>query len=87
MTFEFDPAKSAANKAKRGLSFEEAQALRAGRTISVPLTFTNEPRQLVIGKIAGKPWTAVVTDRGSALRLISVRRARKKEAQIYEEAQ
>jgi len=41
----------------------------------------------VIGKIAGKPWTAVVTDRGSALRLISVRRARKKEAQIYEEAQ
>lgn len=86
MTFEFDPAKSAANKAKHGLAFEEAQALWAGKTISVKLSFPNEPRHLVIGKIAGKHWAAVVTTRSSALRLVSVRRARKKEEQNYEQA-
>jgi uncharacterized DUF497 family protein len=87
VTFEFDPAKSAANKAKHGMAFDEAQAMWAGKTISVQLAFAKEPRWLVIGKIAGKHWAAVVTARGSALRLISVRRARKKEEQIYEQAQ
>jgi uncharacterized DUF497 family protein len=85
VTFEFDPAKSAANKAKHGLAFEEARALWAGKTVSVKLAFPNEPRCLVIGKISDKHWAAVVTTRGSALRLISVRRARKKEEQIYEQ--
>ena len=86
MNFEFDPAKSAANKAKHGISFEEARALWAGKTISVALTFPSEPRRLVIGKIANKHWAAVVTFRGPVLRLISVRRARKQETQVYEQA-
>jgi len=86
VTLEFDPAKSAANKAKHGIAFEEAQALWAGKTIGVTLPFPHEPRRLVIGKLAGKHWAAVLTTRGSVLRLISVRRARKKEEQMYEQA-
>ena len=85
MTFEFDPAKSAINKAKHGIDFEEAKELWAGKTVSVTLAFPGEPRRLVIGKIAGKHWTAVVTERGETFRLISVRRARKKEERVYEQ--
>ncbi len=38
-----------------------------------------EPRFLLIGKIGGRHWSAVVTYREGHIRLISVRRSRKKE--------
>jgi len=86
MIFEFDPAKSAANQAKHGIDFTEAQDLWSGLTIRVPLNFLDEERHLVIGKIGDKHWAAIVTWRGDKLRLISVRRARMKEERIYETA-
>jgi hypothetical protein len=43
-----------------------------------------EPRFLLIGKIGEKHWSAVVTYRESRIHLISVRRSRKKEAELYE---
>ena len=85
MPFEFDPAKSAANKTKHGIDFEEAKALWTGKTVNVALDFAGESRTLVVGKIAGKHWAAIVTERGDNVRLISVRRARKKEEQVYEQ--
>jgi len=45
---------------------------------------SDEPRYLVIGKIAGKHWSGIVTYRGDAVRIISVRRARKEEITLYE---
>jgi uncharacterized protein len=39
---------------------------------------------LVIGRIDGKCWSAVVTYRDGNIRLISVRRARKSEVALYE---
>ena len=42
-----------------------------------------EPRFLVVGRMAGKHWTAVITYRGTSTRIISVRRARKKEVELY----
>lgn len=85
-TFEFDEAKSAANKAKHGIDFIEAQALwlDADRT-EAPTGFEGEPRILVTGRIIGRLWTAVVTSREERIRLISVRRARQEEARAYEE--
>ncbi|MBC8212733.1 MAG: BrnT family toxin, partial [Gammaproteobacteria bacterium] len=44
----------------------------------------DEPRFLVIGLIAHKHWSAVITYRGSTIRIISVRRSRKKEVELYE---
>ena len=45
MDFEFDPAKSAANKAKHGVDFVEAQRLwRDEALIEVPAKNSNEPR-------------------------------------------
>ena len=44
----------------------------------------DELRYLLIGKIGDKHWSAVVTYREGRIRLISVRRSRKKEVELYE---
>jgi uncharacterized DUF497 family protein len=85
MEFEFDPAKSKSNKQKHGIDFDEAQALWDDPdTIEVPLVTSDEPRHLVIGKLAGKHWSGIITYRGEKVRIISVRRSRKEEVEIYE---
>lgn len=84
MIFEYDPAKSASNKQKHGIDFDEAAKMWDGKTVSVTLDFSGEPRTLVIGKIGEKHWTAIVTRRGEKVRIISVRRAREKEKEVYE---
>ena len=85
MEFEYDPGKSAANKAKHGLDFEEAQALWADpRLLEAPARTEDEPRFVSVGKIDGRHWAAVWTPRGRVVRLISVRRARLEEVARYE---
>lgn len=85
MGFEYDSEKSAENKRKHGLDFEEAQALwNDAALVEVPARVTDEPRWVVIGKIEEKYWSAVVTRRGENIRLISVRRSRDEEVAIYE---
>ena len=42
---------------------------------------------MVIGMIAEKLWTAIVTYRGETVRLISCRRARAREEKLYEQAE
>ncbi|NEY91197.1 BrnT family toxin [Tabrizicola oligotrophica] len=87
MEFEFDPAKSASNKEKHGIDFVEAQALWLdGGLVVAPIVSEGEPRFLLIGRIEGKHWSAVCTRRGEAVRIISVRRARKTEVIFYEGA-
>ena len=86
MKFEYDPNKSASNKLKHGLDFEEAQGLwEDERLLVFPLKFEEEPRQACIGKLHGKHWTAIMTCRGWVVRLISVRRSRKDEVAAYED--
>lgn len=85
MEFEYDPEKSAANKAKHGLDFEEAQALWDDpRLLEAPARTDDEPRLVAVGRIGGRHWTAVWTPRGSNVRLISVRRSRPQEVERYE---
>jgi uncharacterized DUF497 family protein len=85
MEFEFDPRKSGKNKQKHGVDFEEAQALwEDPDLIEIPVQTIDEPRLLVIGKIGGKHWSGVITYRGEKIRIISVRRSRKEEVEIYE---
>jgi hypothetical protein len=52
--------------------------------IEVPARTADEPRWLVVGRIAGKHWSAVVTYRDEHVRLISVRRSRPEEIRLYE---
>jgi uncharacterized DUF497 family protein len=85
MGFEYDPEKSAENKGKHGLDFEEAQALwNDAALVEIPARVTDELRWVVIGKLEEKHWSAVVTRRGENIRLISVRRSRDEEVAIYE---
>jgi len=84
MRFEFDSAKSAANKAKHGIDFVEAQALWLDLDrLEVPARTMNEPRFLNIGQIAQTIWTATVTYRHENTIRLSVRRARHGEAARY----
>lgn len=84
MDSEFDPEKGAANKAKHGIDFEEAQVLWLDEDRCVIASdYAAEVRELVIGRIGDKLWAAAVTYRGEAVRIISVRRARKREEALY----
>jgi uncharacterized DUF497 family protein len=85
MEFEFDEAKSRANKVKHGIDFIEAQALWDDRDLlAIPAQTTDEPRTLVVGLIQGRVWSAIVTQRLERTRIISVRRARDSERALYE---
>ena len=86
MEFEFDPEKSAGNKAKHGIDFQEAQALwKDPDLLEIPVKTSDEERFLVIGIIDGKHWSGVITYRSGKIRIISVRRSRKEEeVKLYE---
>jgi uncharacterized protein len=85
MEFEFDNPKSASNKQKHGIDFNEAQALwKDVDRIEIPARTIDETRFLLIGKIGGQYWSAIATYRGERTRIISVRRARREEVKLYE---
>ena len=89
MHFEWDPEKARANLAKHGVSFEEAM-----RAFLDPLSVTildpdhteGEDRFVLIGQSpTGRLLVVVHTDRGDAVRLISARRATRRERRTYEQ--
>lgn len=83
--FEYDLAKSQSNLNKLGIDFESAKNLwQDADLIEITAEMSDEPRSLVIGKINGKHWSAIVTHRTPNIRIISVRRSRKAEVAIYE---
>ena len=83
--FEFNKRKSQINKNKHGIDFIEAQALWEDTDrIEIPAKTIDGERYLLIGKISNKCWSAIVTYRSEKVRIISVRRSRKEEVEIYE---
>jgi uncharacterized DUF497 family protein len=85
MEFEFDEMKSKANKKKHGTDFVEAQALwNDPDVVEVPAKTVDEERFLVVGKIDNKHWSGIITYRGEKTRIISVRRSRMEEINVYE---
>ena len=85
MGFEFDPDKSSENKRKHGIDFEVAQRLWADAgLVEIPARTTDEPRWLLIGRIEERHWSAIITRRDKNIRLISVRRSRDEEMELYE---
>ena len=83
--FEFDQKKSNSNLEKHGIDFIDAQLLWFDTDLlEIPAKTEDEPRFLVIGRINGKHWSAVITYRDSRVRIISVRRSRNEEVFYYE---
>lgn len=85
MNFEYDADKSFANKQKHGIDFDEAQDLWSDpNRLEIPAKNTDELRHLVVGIIAKKHWSSIITYRNQCIRLISVRRSRVEEVELYE---
>lgn len=85
IAFEFDPEKSAANLAKHGIDFEAAQAIWLDKDATdIEARSETELRAGVVGMIEDRCWTAFITVRGDAIRIISVRQARDYEVEAYE---
>ncbi len=85
MEFEFDPVKSASNLKKHGIDFVRAQELWEDVDLMViPTRTTDEVRFLAIGIIESRHWSAIFTVRNGRIRLISVRRSRREEIELYE---
>jgi len=83
--FEFDPEKSRENREKHGIDFIDAQQLWLDdMLLEIQAHTIDEPRFLIIGRIKGKHWSAVVTYRQDRTRIISVRRSRDEEVELYE---
>jgi len=84
MRFEWDDEKSQRNKTKHGIDFDTAKDLWNGSNrIEIHTSYPLENRSILIGKIGNKPWTAIYTRGGNAIRIISVRRARRQEEKLY----
>lgn len=52
--------------------------------VEIPARTVDEPRFMVIGRIERHIWAAVITYRNGRVRIISVRRARAEEVNLYE---
>ena len=86
MNFEWDKSKSIANKNKHGINFESAKNIFLDENrVEIIAPYPIEERFINIGKLDGKLWTVIFTIRGESIRIISDRRSRKKEVELYEE--
>jgi uncharacterized DUF497 family protein len=85
MDFEYDPVKSTTNKEKHGIDFEEAQELWSDpEGKGFPARSDDEVRYAIMAKYKEKLWMGFYTMRSGVIRLISVRRAKKGESDLYE---
>ncbi len=82
--FEYDQYKSSANKEKHGIEFQSAKALwKDPNRLVIPARWVEEVRFLMIAKFENTILTAIYTYRNKKIRIISVRKARKHEEEIY----
>ena len=85
---EWDPAKNQRNRAKHGLDFADAAEVFDGLVSVVEDVRRDygEPRYKAIGMLGDMVVSVAFTVRGDAVRVISMRRAGRKERKAYEEA-
>ncbi len=89
LTFEWDPQKAARNLAKHGVPFEEAATVFGdplGRIASDPRHSVDEERFVLLGLSRRQRLLAVMfAERAEAIRVISARRATRRERREYEQ--
>jgi uncharacterized protein len=81
VAFEWDPAKSETTERRRGIRFERVAEIFAGRIIMWTDSRKDygEQRIRAVGESGGELLHVVFTQRGAVVRIISVRRANRKE--------
>ena len=88
MNFEWDDRKDLANQDKHGISFGEAISIFVDPEVVIldaAHEEDDEARSKAIGQIEGRLFVVVFTDRQTARRIISARRANRKEERAYAE--
>lgn len=88
MRVEFDPDKDAMNIAVHGISLDRAETLLSGFTVQWvdKRRDYGEIRMIAVGELGEREFCCVCTRRGEAFRPISLRRASRKERNVYQEA-
>ena len=87
MEYEWDDAKAELNKQKHGVAFEDVRFFQfeAAKIVSDDRKDYGEERVVGIGLIGDRPFVIVFTERGSVRRVISLRKANKREIKSYVE--
>ena len=86
MTYEWDEAKNRRNFAKHGLALEDAEKVFAGPCV----TFEDdrfdygEERLITLGLLVGRVVLIAHAPRGERTRIISMRKANRREQEIYQ---
>ena len=85
MELEFDETKSAKNRVERGIGFERFVEMDLARALSTEDVRRDygERRVTLLGPIEGLLHVAVVTFRADRVRVISLRRANRREERRY----
>lgn len=86
LDFEWDDAKNVSNLDKHGIDFEDAVAIWERPALVSLSPRSGEDRWIAIGMVDGMEIAVVYTERGTAKRLISARRARTNERRAYHQA-
>ena len=88
MKFEWDPNKSATNLRKHGVAFSDAVTVLDSDLHAITVSeegVDDEERYITIGTDSvGRVPVVAYTTRGESVRIISARRANKRERQEYE---
>ncbi|MHB8619140.1 MAG: BrnT family toxin [Chloroflexota bacterium] len=86
MTFEWDEQKNQANQEKHGLAFDDVELVFSEPTITFEDDRADygERRLITLGTLARRVVVIVHTPRGDGSRIISLRKANRRERQIYE---
>jgi uncharacterized protein len=84
MEIDFDSRKSEQNRRERGFGFGFAARIFLGRvSISFARTEAGEPRMKAVGRIEAVCYAAIFVDDGNVRRIISARRANRKETKQW----
>jgi len=87
MEFEFDQAKSEANRLKHGIDFVQAQELwKDLYALQIQAKSETEPRFALIASMQGRVWSVFFTEKNSKIRIISARRSRINEEDLYHDS-
>lgn len=84
--YEWDDDKNKSNLVKHGLDFEDAALVFDGATLTFEDTRFDydEPRFITFGLLHGRMVVIAHTPRGENYRIISMRKANKREQKIYQ---
>ncbi|PTE08482.1 BrnT family toxin [Mesorhizobium helmanticense] len=86
MTFEWDGEKARANWAKHGVSFDLAEKFEFATALEYEdRDAIGEVRFVAVGLIGDRVYTMAYTERGEAVRVISLRYATRQEIRRYVE--